>query len=253
MLAFYPASFRISADAALEGDSQRVSVVPFDGYIDTASVRAGDIVEPGQVLATLDDKDLRIEVLRWESERSRLQQQQRQALVKKDRTEIALLEAQIRQTEAQLELSRQQLERAQIVAPVAGLIIAGDLSQRLGSPVQKGETLFEIAPLEHYRVVLKVDERDIRFIETGRSGQLLLSGMAGTSIPMTVSNITAVAEAADGLNFFRVEAALDDPSAILRPGMEGVGKIDVDTRSLGWIWTRTFVNWLRVFWWKWTP
>ena len=252
-LLVYPVTFRVSGDAVLEGASQRVSVVPFDGFIDEAPVRAGDIVDKGELLATLDDKDLRIDALRWESELARLQQQQRQALVGKERTEIALLEAQIRQTEAQLELSRQQLARTAIRAPVSGLVIAGDLSQKLGSPVQKGDTLFEIAPLDGYRVVLKIDERDVRFVEAGYPGHLLLSGMAGRSIPMTVTNVTAVSEAGDGLNYFRVEAALDDTSAAVRPGMEGVGKIDIDTRSLAWIWTRTFMNWLRVTWWEWTP
>jgi RND family efflux transporter MFP subunit len=249
----YPATFRVSGDAVLEGASQRVSVAPFDGFIDEASVRAGDLVHQGQLLATLDDKDLRIDALRWESELARLQQQQRQALVSKERTEIALLEAQIRQTEAQLELSRLKLARTEIRAPVSGLVIAGDLSQKLGSPVQKGDTLFEIAPLDGYRVVLKVDERDVRFVRKGYPGRLLLSGMAGRSMPMTVTNVTAVSKAEDGLNFFRVEATLNDAAPAVRPGMEGVGKVDIDTRSLAWIWTRTFMNWLRVTWWEWTP
>ncbi len=256
LLAFvvvYPADFRISGDAVLEGASQRVAVAPFDGFIDQASVRAGDVVDQGALLATLDDKDLRIDALRWESERARLLQQQRQALAAKDRTETALLDAQVRQVEAQLALARQKLQRTEIRSPVSGLVIAGDLSQKLGSPVQKGETLFEIAPLEHYRVVLKVDERDIRYIDTGSRGSLLLSGMAGRALPLTVTNVTAVSEAEDGLNFFRVEAALDDGEIVVRPGMEGVGKVDVDSRSLAWIWTRTFVNWWRVFWWKWSP
>jgi len=252
-IVFYPTTFRISGDAVLEGASQRVSVVPFDGFIDEAFVRAGDQVSKDQLLATLDDKDLKIETYRHASEKARLAQQQRQALVSKERTEIALLEAQIKQADAQLNLSKQKLARTRIKSPVDGLVISGDLSQRLGSPVQKGETLFEIAPLTAYRVVLKIDERDIRYIKTGAKGTMLLSGMAGKSIPMTINNVTAMSEAEDGLNIFRVEAALDETVNSIRPGMEGVGKVDIDERSIGWIWTRTFVNWLRVFIWEWTP
>jgi hypothetical protein len=40
-----------------------------------------------------------------------------------------------------------------------------------------------------------------------------------------------------GRNFFRVEASATGDIAKLRPGMEGVGKIDVDRRKLLWIWT----------------
>jgi len=39
---------------------------------------------------------------------------------------------------------------------------------------ERGDVLFEIAPLEDYRVVLKVDERDIRDVAQGQHGELLL-------------------------------------------------------------------------------
>ncbi len=252
-LIFYPTQFRISGDAVLEGVLQQASVAPFDGFIESSKVRAGDIAEKNQLLATLDDKDLKIEVLKWESERSKLIQEQREAFAIKDRTEIALLDAQIKQSEAQLSLAQLKLARTQIHSPIEGLVISGDLSQKLGAPVQKGETLFEIAPLREYRVVLKIDERDIRYIKTGYKGTLLLSGMAGKAIPLTIVNITAVSEADEGLNIFRVEASLDETLLTVRPGMEGVGKINIDERSLGWIWTRAFVDWFRMFTWRWIP
>ena len=252
-LIFYPAKFRISGDAVLEGLSQRASVAPFDGFIESAPVRAGDIVSPKQLLVTLDDKDLKIEVLKWESERSKLIQEQREALAEKDRTQVALLEAQIRQSETQLSLAKLKFERSKIYSPIEGLVISGDLSQKLGAPVQKGETLFEIAPLKEYRVVLNIDERDIRYIKIGDQGTLLLSGMAGQSIPMTVVNVTAMSEADEGLNIFRVEAILEGSVSNIRPGMEGVGKIYISEQSLGWIWTRRFMDWMRMFSWRWLP
>ena len=40
---------------------------------------------------------------------------------------------------------------------------------------------------------------------------------------------------------------------LLRPGMEGVGKIEVDERRLIWIWTHKIYYWLRMFFWSWWP
>ena len=68
-----------------------------------------------------------------------------------------------------------------------------------------------------------------------------------------MKTITSVSTAQEGRNFFRAEAKLDDASARLRPGMEGVGKISVGEERLIWIWTRNFVNWLRVSLWSWLP
>ena len=62
----------------------------------------------------------------------------------------------------------------------------------------------------------------------------------------------------DGRNVFAVEASIDgkgggNAAVPLRPGMEGVSKVTVGQRSLLWIWTRGFVDWLRLALWSWLP
>ena len=46
---------------------------------------------------------------------------------------------------------------------------------------------------------------------------------------------------------------LGTASPRLRPGMEGVGKIDVEPRRLVWIWTHRLVDWARLFIWSYLP
>jgi hypothetical protein len=62
-----------------------------------------------------------------------------------------------------------------------------------------------------------------------------------------------VNNAKDGANRFRVEARLDAKPERLRPGMEGVGKIEVDERRLVWIWTHSLVDRLRLWLWHALP
>ena len=85
----------------------------------------------------------------------------RQALAGADRASMAVLAAQIAQTEAQIALVEDRLARATVMAPFAGIVVSGDLTQLLGAPVEQGRQLFQIAPLDSYRVILEVDERDI--------------------------------------------------------------------------------------------
>ena len=60
--------------------------------------------------------------------------------------------------------------------------------------------------------------------------------------------------AREGRNFFRVEAQLDAAAGPrLRPGMEGVAKVQVEERRLISIWTRELGHWIRVKLWAWTP
>jgi RND family efflux transporter MFP subunit len=245
---------RVSARTVVEGATQAAQVAPFEGYIAEAFVRAGDTVKQGQPLARLDDRDLKLERAKWSAEREQLQRRFQVAMAAADRGAMGVLAAQINQSEAQLSLAEEKLARATLVAPFDGLVVSGDLSQSIGSPVEQGKLLFEVAPLEGFRVVLQVDDRDISYVTAGQPGALVLSSLPDRSLPFTVRNVTPVATQHDGRNVFRVEAAIEGREAArLRPGMEGVGKVTVGERSLIWIWTHTFVDWLRLTAWNWMP
>jgi multidrug efflux pump subunit AcrA (membrane-fusion protein) len=175
-------------------------------------------------------------------------------MAKRDRATARIVSAQTDQVGAQLALVDEQLSRTDIAAPFDGVLVSGDLSQALGAPIERGQTLFEIAPLDAYRVVLQVDEHRVADLKAGQRGELALSSMPGERYAMTVSKITPVSTAREGRNFFRVEAQLQpDDAARLRPGMEGVAKVTVDDRLLAWIWTRELANWVRLKAWTWTP
>lgn len=253
LLGLIPAPFRISSQALVEGAVQRAAVAPFDGYLREAPARAGDRVQAGQVLAVLDDKDLRLEKVRWESELALALQKEREGMAKANRVDQALAAAQANQARAQLDLVLGKLERVNVAAPFDGVVVKGDLSQQLGSPLEQGKVLFELAPLDAWRVILKVDERDIGYVKTGAPGELVLSSLPGSSWPFKVKKLTPIAVAEDGRNYFRVEAELGDAAPKLSPNMEGVAKVDAGRASLLWSWTRPLVDWVRLTWWKLMP
>ena len=252
--AFVDGDFRVTADARLEGTIQRVLAAPMAGYVSEASVRAGDQVKEGQVMASLDDRDLKLEQLKWLSQRSQRQREQSEAQARRDRAQAGILAAQIEQADAQLLLIKEQLSRIEVKAPFDGQVVSGDLSQSLGAPVERGDVLFEVAPLDSYRVILEVDERDIGQIEVDQVGSLALTGMPEDTLEIRVDKITPISNAAEGRNYFRVEASLvGEPPPMLRPGMEGVGKVDIGPRRLIWIWTHKITYWFRMFSWSWWP
>lgn len=254
ILVVVPMNYRVTAKALLEGQTQRVAVAPFEGFISAAPVRAGDTVQTGQLMAQLDDRDLKVDLARWSSERDQYERKLREAMAAHEMSNVQVLDAQFKQADAQVKLATEKIARAKITAPYAGIVVSGDLSQMIGSPVETGKKLFEIAPLEQYRIVLQVDEKEIRHIEVAQTGQIVVSGVNDDPMPLTVTKITPVASAQDGKNTFRVEASLNgDISPRLRPGMEGIGKVSVGSRSLWWIMTHTFTDWLRLGLWNWLP
>ena len=134
--------------------------------------------------------------------------------------------------------------------PFEGIIIKGDLSQRLGAPVQRGDVLLTLSPANNYSVIVDVDERDINDVKVGRPGALALSALPDAIVAFTVARVTPVATAKDGQNVYEIEGRIDDNLAALRPGLQGVAKIDAGERSTAWVWTHRFVDWARLqFWW----
>jgi len=247
-------TYRVSADARIEGEVQRAITAPFAGYVREATARAGDAVRKGQVLARLDDRDLKVERARLMAQREQLGQQYRDAMSRQERSQVRVASAQISQAEAQLALVEEQLARTEVTAPFDGVVVAGDLSQSLGAPLERGQVMWEIAPLDAYRVVLQVDERDIADLKVGQKGELVLSSMPSEHHPLTVAKITPVSTPKEGRNVFRIEAQIGARGdARLRPGMEGVAKVEVDERRLISIWTRRLTDWLALKSWSWLP
>jgi len=250
---FAKGDYRVTAEARLEGLVQRAIVGSFNGYVLNQHVRAGDLVKTGQLLAALDDKDLKLERLGWEATRQQHLAEYARALAEHNRAEANIVKAQIEQAVAQKELLDEQIKRAELRAPFDGLVVSGDLSQSIGTSVQRGEVLFEIAPLDAYRVILDVDESDISEITEGQMGSLVISSIPDEAQALVVEKITPISNAREGRNVFQVEARLQETSARLRPGMEGIGKISIEKRHLIWIVTHKITDWLRLWFWEWLP
>ena len=244
-------TFRVTAPATLEGAVVRVAVAPIDGYIIEAPVRAGDLVSAGQVLCVLDDRDLRLEQRSLQSQRDQIESSYLEAMAEQERVEMNLLRNRMAQVDVQLDLVADQLARLHIVAPIDGLVVTGDLSQSIGAPVPQGEPLFEIAPLDSYRLMLKVDERDVAHVQPRQRGSVVLASLPETAQSFTVEKVTPVSTSEEGSNYFLVEASLDEAPPALRPGMEGIGKIDIEPRRRIWILTRRVTDWLRMWVWSW--
>jgi len=246
---------QVVGKARLEGAIQRAVVSPFQGYVAESNVRAGETVKTGELLAKLKEDELRLEFRKWVSQRNEYDRQYRKALSSLNHSEAKIFRSQVSQAEAEIELIEMQLAQTELKAPFDGVVIEGDLSQLLGTPVERGEVLFKISPLNHYRVVIEIDERDIPEIVLGDKGMLTLSALPGGALPFVVRHIASVSKSEGEGIFFRVEADLSDSNALasLRPGMEGIGKVNVGSASRLWVWTRRLVNWAQLLAWKWLP
>jgi hypothetical protein len=252
-LALSEGEYRVTAPAAIEGVVQRAVVAPFDGYVQYASIRAGQEVRQGDLMASLEDRDLRNERSGLLAEQGELAEQHRQAVAVLDHAKSKVLEAQLARVSADLDLVGDKLARTQLRAPLDGLVISGDWSRSLGVPVSRGQLMFEIAPPGEYRVAIEVSDREISQIAVGQPGELILSALPRRPVRLSVTGVTTLAAEETKVPVFRVEAMLAEAAPDIRPGMEGTAKVTAGERQRWWIWTHALTDWLRLQLWRWLP
>ncbi len=236
----------VSADANLEGAVQMAIVAPEDGYLESVSVKAGQIIEKGQVLAHLDDQAIRAEIRRWQSEYKEFERQYSKELNALNPVQMRIAKAKMEQAKAQLNLQTQKLERVHIKAPMSGVVVSGDLSRAIGSPVKKGQPLYEMAPLNAFKLVIWASEKDIQSIKKGQTGELLLNAFPQHAVTFRTVSVSSLYQEGQADVTYRIEAHLEPTGLSLRPGMSGIAKIKTSKVSLLSLLFRDPYEWLRM-------
>lgn len=238
---------RATASFVLQADVQRVVPAPFDAHLAKVEVEPGDRVEAGKtVLATLDVANLELE--RAEARAEVVTHQKKAALEMRDNrmAQVQIAEAEARQAEARVKLLDSQIAKAQLIAPIDGIVVVGDLKRQIGAPFKKGDVLFKVAALDHLHAEVYVTDDEIAETREGQTGEIAAAAFPDRPVGFTVGRINPVAEVVDQKNVFQVRGVLARHEPWMRPGMEGVATIDLGRRSWGYIYSRPILNWLRM-------
>lgn len=251
-LIFAKGTYRVEAPFIIEATEKQVISAPFEGYLMEAPLQPGDHVTAGKtVLAKLDDSSLRLELADANAERDRNVKQG--AIYRRDGkiSDAAVSEADADRAAARADLLKWKIDHATILAPVSGVVLSGDLRKVVGKKLSAGDPMFEVAPLESLRAELAVPEDRVIDLHADpkhpQTGQLASVSHPGEYLDIALERIDPMADIIDQHNVFRARAKFTGKVPDwLRPGMEGVAKVDVDQRSYAWIWTRELVNWIRM-------
>ncbi|MBL8327949.1 MAG: HlyD family efflux transporter periplasmic adaptor subunit [Rubrivivax sp.] len=246
----WPSTHHVVAQARIEGLGQRIIPAPMDGFLQSVAVRPGAPVKAGQVLAQLDDRETALQSERTAAERQQTERQYLDALTREDAAATEIARARFEQAKAADELSQARQARSRLVAPFDGVLISGDLASQLGSPVKRGQELMVVAPSQAWRVVAEVDEHDVTLVAPGQSARLLLAALAEPTAAFTISRISPVAQPVDGRNVFEAEGRIEAvDGAQLRPGLQGIVRIEAGERApLAVWWQRAVLQLRRLAW-----
>lgn len=250
-LAFGTLPFRIEGVFLLRTDLLTVIPAPYEGYIQKVEVQVGDAVEIGDLLLTLDTRELLHDESASLAEVSRHAREAEKAEAKRALSEMKIARAMEAQALARLDKIRFRLKNSEVRAPMKGLIVEGDLKNMLGSPMRRGDVLFRLARIEELYPEIDIDERDIDHVTAGSIGEAALVSRPTFAFPIQVVQVEPAATVKDGHNRFTVRGSFTGtPADWWRPGMSGIAKIDVGPRNVGWILTHRTIEQVKLWlWW----
>lgn len=244
-------TYRVDANGQFVTDQSRVITAPFDGLVSQVWASSGDEVRAGGALAELDTQDLMFQLAELQAELQRYSSEADKARASFNSVDLGIATARSEQVRARIERVRFMLSQSRMNAPLEGVVVEGDRRDLLAAPVSKGQVLFRVAATDGLYLSLLVPDADIRYLEAGQRGSFALISQPNVRIPIEVTVVVpqAVVEPGQGARF-RVLATIEDsPQDWWRPGMTGVAKIEVGSRSWFWVWTHRLINRLRLALW----
>ena len=230
-----PVPHRIAGSVLLEPTVKRFVNAPFDGILKQTFHLSGDQVKNGDLLAELDGKEIEWQLSGLNAEKSRAQKQKDVSAAARDTSSVQIAQLEIERLDAQIELLEHRMANLQIKSPLEGIVILGDLKRAEGSPINKGQVLFEIAPLDNMLVQMAISVDDIRYVEPNAPLSIILDAYPNDIFEETVSKIQPRAMTRDSQQVFILEAKMDNVDGRLRPGLKGHGRVYADKETLGWV------------------
>ena len=229
-----PMDYRVKCELQLQPVSRRFVAAPFSAPLKKCFVEPGDIVHENELLARLDGRELKWKLAEIRADVGKARKEYNTHLSDQEFGLAAIARHELERLENRAALLAAREENLEIRSPMAGVVVAGDLRDTEGVPLETGQTLFEVAPLNRMIVEIEIPEEDVRHVSSNMELTFHLNAMPGDIFQTQVLRIHPCAELRNHENVFVAEAELDNSSKTFRPGMKGLAKVSTGTRPIGW-------------------
>lgn len=210
----------LHALGTVDAEEQVKVTVEIDGIVRALPFEEGRLVRRGQVLAILNDTELRAEVRRAAALRdqarltyARFEQLSKEQIASPQDRDNARAALQV--SEANLGLAQARLSKTRVLAPFSGVV-----GSRLVSPgayLRAGDAITEIARIDTVKVVFAVPERYLADLRRGAGVTVTTVVFPGKQFSGTVNVLDPILDAAT--RSARLSARIPNPQGELRPGM----------------------------------
>jgi RND family efflux transporter MFP subunit len=250
-LAAFPLPLRVDGPAVV-GPAHSAKVQPeVAGVVQSVSVREGDAVKPGTVLARLADWQYRSELASAQAKYKTAVAQMNHALAGNDGTEAGMARVQVDYWTAEVARATERLEKTQLRSPIDGLVATPHIEDSVGRDLKPGDTFAEIVDTSRATVDVAIDEQDVSLLRPGEEAAVKLEGFPTRTFRGELTVVSPKSQLRGDEHIFFARVSIPNNEGVIRAGMQGRSKIFTAWRPAGEVFFRRSAMW---FWskiWSW--
>jgi putative peptide zinc metalloprotease protein len=218
---FLPWTSRVTGHFRIEALPRALVRAEVDGTLDRWHVSEGDTVKAGTVIATLWNPDLEAAYLEYQGRVERLRLQRASAESRGDLAAAAAASSVLMEAQREFAVLEAKRERLTVRTPIDGVVLGHRLSERLGTALDEGELLVEIASTRSRYARVRIPPKRAGEVAEGQTAALKFSSRPDVKFITSVSSVAAAAEA----GWLEMHIIVPPGSWQPEPGMTGVAKI----------------------------
>ncbi len=234
--------FSVQVSGDVSPQSQLDVKAEVGGKVKELHVIAGDTVKQGQLLVEIDDRDIltEMETAKTEIEGAKLQTEKArrnnergqelfaQKLISQEAfdnlgTEHLLAKNSLERADRKVQTVQDKLNKTKVTAPNDGTVLTVPVIEGQvvipAASVNSGTTLMTIANLERLLVECHVNQVDVAKLSTKQRVKLRAESIKDGDMEAEIFFIAPIATVKSSVKGFAVQALIDKPSPLLRPGM----------------------------------
>ncbi len=215
-------------------------MTPEEGQLEALTIKEGELVAKGQVIASYVAVDHSEEIRKLETSLTKQEMELEKLKTKyieaeessrpNVRYEIESLKLDMAANEqSQAELKEEQATVTTITAPIAGKVTAIHINEA-GQKVQSGAAILTITDYKELQSVIQVDELDVTKVKVGQKAKVMLDALEEMEIEGTVTEIADEGSSQNGVALFDVTIQFPAQEGI-RIGMSASAEITVDSKQ----------------------
>lgn len=248
----FPIRDSILVPAEISPEKPSVVAPSLSGMIADIFVEPNDLVTKDQVLFRLDTITLENNLQQSEKSLAAIQEKYRKAYQhsyndSKSRSEVSLLQTEVKIAEADVEYNKLLLDRANIKAQFNGTVIFSDPKNWLGRPVDIGERVMLLADDQRKQLDIFIPVADLILLPDDAEVVFYPNPRPLDTISGTVKYISKQAEEQPDLSlaYYTVATVNQEDAKRYQFGIKGTAKIKGRRVPLGYYLLRRPIYWLR--------